>query len=51
VDFYIHEEKIYFGELTFTPNSGTARWRPEEYDQIFGDMLVLPDQPFSAESH
>lgn len=51
VDFYVHEGKIYFGELTFTPAGGNARWDPEQYGQIFGDMLVLPDKPFSAESH
>ena len=50
VDFYIHEEKIYFGELTFTPNSGTARWDPEQYDRVFGDMLVLPEKPCSIEN-
>ena len=44
VDFYVHEERVYFGELTFTPNSGTARWNPERYDLIFGDMLCLPDK-------
>jgi len=44
VDFYVHEERIYFGELTFTPNSGTARWNPAQYDLIFGDMLCLTDK-------
>ena len=51
VDFYIHEGRIYFGELTFTPASGHVHWSPEQYDQIFGDMLVLPEKPYSAESH
>ena len=50
VDFYIHEDKIYFGELTFTPNSGNARWKPEHYDRIFGDMLVLPEKTYSVEN-
>jgi len=48
VDFYIHEEKIYFGELTFTPNSGIARWNPEQYERIFGDMLTLPEKPYPS---
>jgi len=50
VDFYIHEKRIYFGELTFTPNGGTARWNPEQYDQIFGDMIVLPEKTCTVEN-
>ena len=42
VDLYIHNEQIYFGELTFTPAAGGHRWQPEEYAYIFGDMLTLP---------
>jgi len=43
-DFYVHDEKIYFGELTFTPECGYARYYPEQYDRIFGDMLNLPEK-------
>ena len=42
VDLYLHEEKVYFGELTFTPRSGLFVWEPEEYNRTLGDMLVLP---------
>ncbi len=44
VDFYIIKEKVYFGELTFYPASGFARFDPEEYDELFGEYLKLPNE-------
>ena len=43
VDFYNINGKIYCGELTFYPCSGFLPFKPEEYDKILGDMLILPD--------
>ena len=43
VDLYLpggHEIK--FGEMTFTPSSGTCRWDPPETDLTVGEMLKLP---------
>ena len=42
IDFYEINKKIYFGEITFFPNSGFEKFEPEEYDKIFGDLLQLP---------
>ena len=42
VDFYLVNEKIYFGELTFFPASGFTGFDPEKYDQQFGDWIKLP---------
>ena len=42
VDLYYVEDKIYFGEMTFTPESGMGIFSPAEYDNIFGSMLDLP---------
>ena len=42
VDFYEVDGKIYFGELTFFPNSGFGKFIPYEYDKILGDYLKLP---------
>lgn len=42
VDFYNIGEKIYFGEITFHPESGTGRFIPQHWDQKFGDLLTLP---------
>jgi len=41
VDFYILSTGIKFGEITFTPSSGCAKFQPEEYDAIFGELINL----------
>lgn len=45
VDFYEVNNRIYFGELTFSPCSGYMLLNPKEYDKVLGDMLELPNQP------
>lgn len=42
VDFYEINGQIYFGELTFYPNSGFQGFFPEIYDEILGSWLDLP---------
>ena len=41
VDFYIINNRIYFGELTFFPASGMSKFEPEEWDYTFGNHLKL----------
>lgn len=41
-DFYIIDDKVYFGEITFYPASGLSPFNPEIYDGIFGDLLQIP---------
>ena len=41
VDWYVVGERIYFGELTFFNDSGYTRFRPEEWDEIFGRELNI----------
>ena len=41
VDFYEVNGKLYFGELTFFTASGTAKFKPEKYDEIVGSWLKL----------
>jgi hypothetical protein len=41
VDLYELEDRVYFGELTFFPGKGVERFRPREYDAIFGAQLDL----------
>ena len=36
VDLYTIGDKIYFGELTFTPTSGVTQFQPDKWDFIFG---------------
>lgn len=43
VDFYIVEDKVYIGELTFFPGSGWELFDPSSYDYYYGKMLKLPD--------
>ncbi len=44
VDFYIINNKIYFGELTFFDSSGFGKFEPEEWDLKLGKMLKLPNE-------
>ena len=40
-DFYVVNGKVYFGELTFTPNAGIDNNRLRETDLMFGKLLKL----------
>lgn len=39
VDFYIINQKIYFGELTFIPTAGFGTFEPAKYDLIWGNWI------------
>lgn len=43
IDLYEINNKVYFGEITLYPASGIGKFRPEQYDQILGQLLVLPE--------
>ncbi|QKJ88910.1 hypothetical protein PMPD1_4002 [Paramixta manurensis] len=40
VDWYIHGDQIYFGELTFTPGAGLVTGLEQGLDKIMGDMWI-----------
>ena len=42
VDLYCIKGHIYFGELTFFDSSGFAKFKPQEWDYIFGSWIELP---------
>ena len=44
VDFYIVDDKIYFGELTFFHESGMGKFNPEEFEITMGHWLKLPEK-------
>ncbi|WP_171025889.1 ATP-grasp fold amidoligase family protein [Clostridium sp. BSD2780061688st1 E8] len=44
VDFYQHEERVYFGELTFIHGSGYEKFTPPEYGKQLGDWFTLPKE-------
>ena len=41
VDLYLLDDKIYFGELTNIPESGTGKFRPRSLDFKLGEKLKL----------
>ena len=44
VDLYADGDKIYFGEMTFTPWSGKGVFQPKEFGMELGDRLNLPEK-------
>ena len=42
VDFYSVDEKVYFGELTFSPASGYGKFVFEGNDELLGSWIELP---------
>lgn len=42
IDFYQVRELVLFGEITFYPTSGMGGFDPEEWDNKFGELLLLP---------
>lgn len=42
VDFYSINSKIYIGELTFYPWSGTVQFTPDKFDYDLGELFILP---------
>lgn len=44
VDFYEINNKLYFGEMTFTSGSGITEPKPYKYTYVWGDMLKLPEK-------
>lgn len=42
-DFYVINDKVYFGELTLYHGSGTEKFKPKEWDYKLGQLLQLPD--------
>jgi len=48
--YYLDTEDIYFGEMTFTPSSGTMSWSSEEINLYFGNMYKLPRYEYDIET-
>ncbi|MBQ7257020.1 MAG: glycosyl transferase [Abditibacteriota bacterium] len=44
VDMFNVEGRIYVGEFTFYPSNGFLSYKPEEYDEIIGSYLTLPEK-------
>lgn len=51
VDLYrLDDGTIYFGEMTFTPTSGTVKWLDKKYDLKFGQMIRLPNLAYNIDT-
>ena len=44
VDFYNISGRIYFGEITFFPDSGFGKLEPDEWDYKLGSWIELPNK-------
>ena len=42
-DLYFVKNRIYFGELTFTPDNGLKKYDPKQFDYEMGERLNLLD--------
>jgi hypothetical protein len=42
IDLYEAGNHVYFGEITFFPMSGLGSFRPNQYNEILGQMISLP---------
>ena len=45
VDLYLVQNRIYFGELTFTSGGGMSSFEPEDWDRKLGEWIGLPESP------
>lgn len=43
VDTYVVKDKVYVGELTWLPQGGTGKIEPFEYEELYGNLLKLPE--------
>ena len=50
VDFYIINDKIYFGELTFTSSSGTEEIKPDYFEKKLSSFIKLPKLAYNLDS-
>ena len=41
VDFYVVDQKLYIGELTFYPAAGVEPFIPESFDTVMGSWMKL----------
>lgn len=48
VDWYIQQDQVYFGELTFTPGAGMVTGLDRGLDRMMGDMWVQRRAPMEA---
>ena len=50
VDFYLVNQQLYVGELTFFPASGLKGFLPASFDEEMGTWLILPESIVSTQT-
>lgn len=48
--YYLDTDEIYFGEMTFTPSSGTMIWSSETINLYLGELFKLPIREYNIET-
>ena len=48
--YYLDTDEIYFGEMTFTPGSGTMLWSNEKINKVLGQMIKLPEKAYDIDT-
>jgi len=48
VDLYLFEQRIYVGEITFTPGAGAFKLHPAEWDEKLGMLFRWPEMPMPS---
>ena len=43
VDFYLHNDRVFIGELTITPAAGNYTFDPPEYNSLLGEKFSWPE--------
>lgn len=44
IDWYVINQKLYFGEITLYPDGGFGDFEPKEYEDILGNYIELPQK-------
>ena len=50
IDFYVANEKIYFGKIAFTPSSGTDEILPKKFERKLSSFIKLPRRAYNIDT-
>jgi hypothetical protein len=39
IDLYVHNDRVYFGEITLIPGGGNEPFLPQQYDKKIGSLV------------
>lgn len=47
IDLYEVNDRVYFGEYTFTHHGGIVPFHPAKWDEVFGSWITLPEKIYN----